>query len=457
MIERDLDLDSNNFSFLCLNFEIGKTILIGSLISWIILTSALAFIRPPAAACVSYNGSSFLLFEPYLEDADSGYESTVKLRNKRWTGQELADGDERISYFKSGISQLEMYKKKHKEKLEKELQHGNRFAPSKFDQQMPLAPNHVIGKSPLTIEYSVNYDENMHGDFISPPFSHIVYRKSEKDEVFILLLLLMLIGEFFAAPTITLVDTVSIRQIKNNLNNYRLFRIWGSVGWAVMMLIVGVALDNSTEFSSHPCGAHIQERNYNVCFKIFAFLMSLACLVATQFSFDARADSDGEADDQNAESNELNTRNSADYSTGQRPQISTPVGRPSNQFVSSAYSQTNDGSNAKKGKFELLDQWKSGVWSSRFSRRLEWLSLLKNITNIKLIALIALAWFMGAGVGLVFSFLFWHLQVCVFQTSTVRTSDTDLIDPTSLISDSPNNAYYHSEIRTLAVPPPCSA
>lgn len=359
------------------------------------MTSALAFIRPPAAACVSYNGSSFILFEPYQEDGDdSGYESTVKLRNKRWIGE---PNDERISYlpaddlkvafFKSGISQLEMYKKKHKEKLEKELA-NNRLSASRFDQQMPLAPNHVIGKSPLTIEYSVNYDENMHGDFISPPFSHIVYRKAEKDEVFILLLLLMLIGEFFAAPTITLVDTVSIRQIKNNLNNYRLFRIWGSVGWAVMMLIVGVALDNSTEFSNHPCGAHIQERNYNVCFKIFAFLMTLACLVATQFNFDAKTCSENELDDQTVESNEMNARNATSSSVGQQPQ--TKATPQSNQFVGTNSHATNE--NGKKRKFEFLDQWKSGVWSQRFNRRLEWLSLLKNITNIKLIALICLAW-----------------------------------------------------------------
>ena len=372
------------------------------------MTSALAFIRPPAAACISYNGSSFILFEPYLDDVESGYESAVKLRNRRWTREA---GGERISYFKSGISQLEMYKKKHREKLEKELQ-TSRYSPSKFDQQMPLAPNHVVGKSPLTIEYSINFDEKMHGDFISPPFSHIVYRESEKEETFVLLLLLMLIGEFFAAPTITLVDTVSIRQIKNNLNNYRLFRIWGSVGWAVMMLVVGMALDNSTEFVNHPCGAHIQERNYNVCFKIFAFLMSCACLVATQFNFEARTGSESETDAENAESNELNTRNPAtNYTTGQ--QASTPANRQSNQFVSFASSQqANDGSNGKKRKFELLDQWKSGVWSQRFNRRLEWLSLLKNIRNIKLIALISLAWFMGCGVGLVFSFLFWHLQVC---------------------------------------------
>lgn len=49
----------------------------------------------------------------------------------------------------------------------------------------------------------------------------------------------MLIGEFFAAPTITLVDTVTIRQLSNNLNSYSKQRMFGSFGWALSMLIVG--------------------------------------------------------------------------------------------------------------------------------------------------------------------------------------------------------------------------
>ena len=162
----------------------GKTILIGSLISWIILTSALAFIRPPAAACVSYNGTDFILYQPYLEDTTiSDNENT---REKRWISPEQT---ERISYFKTGMSYYSIHKKKLKEKLEKEQEEAR--LPSyiqKFDQQMRLPPTHVIGKSPLTIEYAVNYDNGLHASYISPPFSHIVYRQSEVDEVFILLL-----------------------------------------------------------------------------------------------------------------------------------------------------------------------------------------------------------------------------------------------------------------------------
>lgn len=148
--------------FLNVLSKIGKTILIVSLMSWIILTSALAFIRPPVAACVSYNGSAYIIYEPYL--ADTSLENKIA-RKKRWIN------NEQVSYFKSGIHQYPLYKKKLKERLEREAQDKELSSQlQKFDQQMRLPPNHVIGKSPLTIEYTINYDNISHMDYISPPF-----------------------------------------------------------------------------------------------------------------------------------------------------------------------------------------------------------------------------------------------------------------------------------------------
>lgn len=184
----------------------------------------------------------------------------------------------------------------------------------------------------------------------------------------------------------------------------RSFNFTGSIGWGIAMLFIGLALDNSTEFEKHPCGPHIQERNYNVCFLSFACLMTIASIVATQFNFDTNETVEI---NQNVENNELNTRNQ--INNAQKPSVQP------NQFSSTEDQNVNHQHsslpNGKKRKFELLDQWKSSVFAQNFNRRLEWFSLFKNITDIKLIALISLAWFMGTGIGLVFSFLFWHLQV----------------------------------------------
>lgn len=116
----------------------------------------------------------------------------------------------------------------------------------------PLPPQHVIGKSPNVIHYTVslwfwysvpvchsiirfalsvlgnwpnlptpptpspafnsllqvNYkDYKGAEDWLSPPFSSIVYRSSDVQKSFFLLLLVVILGEFFSCPAITLADS----------------------------------------------------------------------------------------------------------------------------------------------------------------------------------------------------------------------------------------------------------
>ena len=41
----------------------------------------------------------------------------------------------------------------------------------------------------------------------------------------------------------------------------------------------------------------------------------------------------------------------------------------------------------------------------------EWVTVLKQFKNLKCASFLFVAWFMGFGIGLIFTFLFWHLQV----------------------------------------------
>jgi len=41
----------------------------------------------------------------------------------------------------------------------------------------------------------------------------------------------------------------------------------------------------------------------------------------------------------------------------------------------------------------------------------EWVTVLKQFANLKCGSFLFVAWFMGFGIGLIFTFLFWHLQV----------------------------------------------
>lgn len=40
----------------------------------------------------------------------------------------------------------------------------------------------------------------------------------------------------------------------------------------------------------------------------------------------------------------------------------------------------------------------------------DWLKVLQQLKDIKCISVLFVAWFMGFGIGLIFTFLFWHLQ-----------------------------------------------
>lgn len=41
----------------------------------------------------------------------------------------------------------------------------------------------------------------------------------------------------------------------------------------------------------------------------------------------------------------------------------------------------------------------------------EWMTVFKTFANLKCSSFLFVAWFMGFGIGLIFTFLFWHLQV----------------------------------------------
>lgn len=59
--------------------------------------------------------------------------------------------------------------------------------------------------------------------------------------------------------------------------------MFGSLGWGLAMFFVGIALDHSTAFSTHPCGGPQRyEKNYTICFATFSVLMGAALITATQ-------------------------------------------------------------------------------------------------------------------------------------------------------------------------------
>ena len=61
--------------------------------------------------------------------------------------------------------------------------------------------------------------------------------------------------------------------------------MYGSIGWGVLMFIMGIVLDYSNVWPEAKCQMNPGERNYNVCFFMFALMMFIAFIVATQIQF----------------------------------------------------------------------------------------------------------------------------------------------------------------------------
>ncbi|EYB91381.1 hypothetical protein Y032_0206g1961 [Ancylostoma ceylanicum] len=85
---------------------------------------------------------------------------------------------------------------------------------STFDNEEDI----VAGIAPeyITREQVCNYDENEYGVLVSPPHSTRVYRQPAVEQAFMLLLLLIALGEFFSSPALALADAATLNATKDN-------------------------------------------------------------------------------------------------------------------------------------------------------------------------------------------------------------------------------------------------
>ncbi|XP_047500797.1 major facilitator superfamily domain-containing protein 6-like isoform X2 [Penaeus chinensis] len=224
-------------------------------------------------------------------------------------------------------------------------------------------------------------------DWLSPPFSSIVYRSTDVQKVFFLLLLVVILGEFFSCPAITLADSAVLTYLGDEADHYGRQRMFGSLGWGLAMFFVGIALDHSTAFPGHPCGPHEKERNYTICFAVFSVLMGCALITATQFKFYY-----AEA------SNDMSLQ-----------EVKEPVDngpRPWNEPKIPMQEQKSQ----RQKIDEAIGTIKTKIFAQTMKEMPEWFVVLREFKNLRCGAFLFVAWWMGFGIGLIFAFLFWHLQ-----------------------------------------------
>lgn len=291
-----------------------------------------------------------------------------------------------------------------------------------FRSKRSIFPRIDAGISPVHIRFVSNYDAKEHNDYVTPIFSSMVYRTpvsysritlcdcikrlsflfQDIQKAFFLLLLVILIGEFFSAPAITLADSAVITLLGEDSDKYGHQRMFGSLGWGISMFVVGIVLDHSTSFSHHPCGAGHMEKNYNVCFAIFTVLMSCAIISATRITF-------------KYDPIELDTQNQQDVIDPNKKaeeesmnQLAAQLNLPS-LAVAGSSSGTTGTVTGGVGPTPNIGA-ESKMFAQTNKEMPEWMTVLSHIKDLKTASFLFVAWFMGFGIGLIFTFLFWHLQ-----------------------------------------------
>lgn len=311
----------------------GRTLLLASLGAWIVFTLPLSWVQPSAVSCVQpLNATAYNLTDPRYD------EESWAATPRAWRGP-------------------------------------------------PTAPR---AGSPLPVTDALNYNPRQNSDWVTPLHSFIVYSTPDIQKTFFLLLLLVVIGEFFSAPAITLADSAVITLLGEDADRYGHQRMFGSLGWGLAMFFVGIALDHSTAFSSHPCGGPQRyEKNYTICFATFSVLMGAALITATQIRFKYEFAA-------------------VEVAPPPPPAEPSREERLQQQLAEQLQLPGLDTGAAPRPAAAPLEH--AEVFAQTTREMPEWVTVLRQFQNVKAASFLFVAWFMGFGIGLIFTFLFWHLQ-----------------------------------------------
>ncbi|KAK8729190.1 hypothetical protein OTU49_008670 [Cherax quadricarinatus] len=383
-------------------FHKGKMMLLCSVGSWILFTLAIGFIQPPATSCVVFNGTNHILKTPYTNAVNkrsvehSAYFITTEDTDEPSVKNIAADMPGPDLPVLPHLYHKRSLKQASPDELDEQFFQQMKDWPSSITEphwrrkrDTPLPPDHVIGKSPNVVHYTVNFKDfkGAEEDWLSPPLSSIVYRSSDVQKVFFLLLLVVILGEFFSCPALTLADSAVLSYLGDEADHYGRQRMFGSLGWGLSMFFVGIALDHSTAFPGHPCGPHEKERNYTICFAVFSVLMGCALITASQFKFDY------------SEAITSTTPEEAKEPVDNGP-------RPWNEPKIPLQEQKSQ----RQKLDEAIGTIKTKIFAQTMKEMPEWFVVLREFKNLRCGAFLFVAWWMGFGIGLIFAFLFWHLQ-----------------------------------------------
>ncbi|XP_073504037.1 major facilitator superfamily domain-containing protein 6 [Phyllobates terribilis] len=338
-------------------FRKGKIVLLFSLLCWVLFNLGIGFVKPAALLCVPNipipvkptNSSPFNTTPMPLTQVTKESGIVTKNRQKR----DLLDLP--LSWEVSNSEKL-------------------------FNKEVSIPFRRVIREvvNGTSTPASAGPDGNITTTIITTtttknPNAMLQYNQEDVETIFLLILLVVIIGEFFSAPAVTIVDTITLQYLGKHRDRYGLQRMWGSLGWGLAMLSIGIGIDHThinVVIEGQGC-MEPEYKNYRIAFIVFGVLMSVALIVSTQFHFHYH-----------------HLKPSAE----RREDLEISPVETSAQTASPAQNQ-NEG----RSEEEMVQHFR--FWD-----------LIKIICTVQYGSVLFVAWFMGFGYGYVFTFLFWHLE-----------------------------------------------
>ncbi|XP_077037280.1 major facilitator superfamily domain-containing protein 6 isoform X2 [Agelaius phoeniceus] len=349
-------------------FKKGKIVLLFSLLCWVLFNLGIGFVRPATLRCVPKGlppahptNASSLLTTILQNSSMSSPLTTVSAASPKVRGRRDLVTSSSATLETTGTPNPEITF------LVSTQSNGEDFTLENSTHlilQSTTASPASLGNTTLsTIPASIS-TKPMPSDQVV-----LVYDQQEVEAIFLLILLVVIIGEFFSASSVTIVDTITLQYLGKHRDRYGLQRMWGSLGWGLAMLSVGIGIDYThTEVAIEGQGCKAPEyKNYRIVFIVFGVLMTMALIVATQFRFHY-------------------THFKQDENKRKEVEIS--------QVDRNASNESSDNTPTSMSQSQSFSFW----------------DLIKLLCSIQYGSVLFVAWFMGFGYGFVFTFLYWHLE-----------------------------------------------
>uniref|UniRef100_A0A3B5B8K3 Major facilitator superfamily domain containing 6 n=1 Tax=Stegastes partitus TaxID=144197 RepID=A0A3B5B8K3_9TELE len=245
-------------------FKKGKAVLLFSVLCWLLFNCGIGFVKPAEMQCVEIGGSPTTT----LPNSTNPSNSTNHTRSRR----SFLDLPGLPQLLDSYVGVL----------------HRLRRSDDANATSAPLDPADTT-----QLVHNTTLQTTTTPSPTSKKELQIVYNKDQVETIFLLILLVIIVGEFFSAPAVTIVDTVTLQYLGKARDRYGLQRMWGSLGWGVAMLLVGIWIDHthiSVEIEGAGCDPPNYLHDYRIAFIVFGVLMAVALIVATQFYFEKGGD-----------------------------------------------------------------------------------------------------------------------------------------------------------------------